>query len=90
MIQASHRRQNPRTTAVKIHHQSKPPVIDHARALCRNDTAVIGIVDLKRAGAELAAGVLTGPESSRARDRPPPGGNSARMAPQHRPRAQSH
>lgn len=36
-------------------------MIDHARALCRNDTAVIGIVDLKRAEAELAAGELTGP-----------------------------
>lgn len=36
-------------------------MIDHARALCRNDDAVIGIVDLERAEADLAAGELACP-----------------------------
>jgi hypothetical protein len=36
-------------------------VIDHARALCRDNDAVIGIVDLKRAEADLAAGELACP-----------------------------
>ena len=37
------------------------PRIDHARALCRHDTAMIGIVDLQRAEADLAAGELACP-----------------------------
>jgi hypothetical protein len=36
-------------------------VIDHARALCQDDTAVIGIVDLARAEVDLAAGELACP-----------------------------
>jgi hypothetical protein len=35
------------------------PVIDHARALYRNNIAMIGIVDLERAEADLVAGELT-------------------------------
>jgi transposase-like protein len=37
------------------------PVIDHARAPYRNNTAMIGIVDLQRAEADLAAGELACP-----------------------------
>lgn len=36
-------------------------MIDHARALCRNDTSMIGIVDPERAEADLAAGELACP-----------------------------
>jgi len=41
---------------------ARPDLVDHARALCRDDASVIGIVDLDRAEADLMAGELACPE----------------------------